>query len=497
MCSGTVEMPVPAAQSKYADNFDIKKNSEENMSDNVPSVFASRVKVEITERNMKVFLEVKEPATEEAQSITSKDIIDILTNEGVVFGIDNDLIDEIVNEKKWGEKFIVAIGKYPPPGDDAKFEFSFPTDKSFKPQIKEDGHIDYHEISIVNSVQKDDILVKKSAPTMGTTGMTVLGTELPAVSGKDIAIQVGQGAFRDPSDNTIIKASVDGIIFFDAKKNYVEVQKMFSVKGSVDFSTGNLNVKSSVEIKGDVNPGFSIKTPYDIQINGSVEQGIISCEGSLKVNKGIVGDSKLLIYAGGDIHAGYINNQNVKCKGSLYVSTEIRNSIIECGGEVVLVKGDGVILGGKVFASNKLTVATIGNKYNVPTEIEVGILLEHKEKHDLKKTEISAVHKTISNLNKNIAEISALPPNSKNEQKAVTLRDECDASILHLDRLRNELFEIEKLASTPEPPTISVTKTVYPGTILRIRHACFEVKQDLTHVKFSLVNGEITYTNIK
>lgn len=475
----------------------IKLIESEEMADNEKSNLESRVKIEVAERNMKALLEIKEPEEGETSQITPQDIMDLLTKAGIVFGINNSLIDEIITGNKWGEKFIVAEGIPPQPGEDAKFEYTFPTEKSFKPQIKEDGHIDYHELSIVNSVAKDGILIKKIPAAEGARGRTVLGDILPSVSGKDTNIQIGPGAYKDPSDSKIIKASVDGIIFYDAKINRIEVQKLYAIKGDVDYSTGNINVKSSVDIKGDVKSGFSVKTPYDIQINGNVEQALLSCEGTLKVNKGIVGDGKQSVYAGGDIHAGYINNLTIKCKGSLYVSTEIRNSNVECGGEVILVKGEGTILGGKVFATNKLTAAVIGNRYNVPTEIEVGIPLELKDKHDLKKAEIIACRKTISNFNKNIAELSEQKQTEATEQKIATLREESDAALLHLDTLKKDILELEKQGSGKDAPVVIVTKTIYPGTVIKIRHASYEVKEEISHVKFAIVSDEITYTKIQ
>jgi uncharacterized protein len=466
------------------------------MAENDQNEIAARIKVEVVERNMKALVEIKEPGPEDVIEITSQNVQDMLAKAGVVFGINNALVDEIVEGKKWGEKFTVAEGIAPEPGANATFEYNFPTSKSYKPHISEDGHIDYHELSLVNSVVKDSVLIKKIPAQEGARGKTVLGTILPSVSGKDINIQVGPGTLKDPKDNTI-KASVDGIIFYDPVKNYLEVQKLYSVKGCVDYGTGNINVKSSVEILGDVKPGFAVKTLYDIQINGNVEQAMLSCEGTLKVNKGIVGDGKQNICAGIDIHAGYLNNISVRCKGNLYVSSEIRNSNVECGGEVVLVKGEGTILGGKVFASSKLTAAIIGNKYNVPTEIEVGIMLELKEKHDLKKAEIAACRKAISTFNKNIAELSEQPVTDAIGQKIATLHEESEAALRHLDTLKKDILLLEKQGTGKDEPVVCVTKTVYPGTVIKIRHAAYEVKEELNHVKFAIVGDEITFAPIK
>ena len=467
------------------------------MPDETQNDFSSRVKIEIVEKKMKALLEVKVPETEESQTITSQDLLDIISKEGIKFGINESIINEIIEGEKWGEKFVIAEGLLPLPGEDAKLEFCFPTDKSLKPQIKEDGHIDYHEISLVHSVEKDALLIRKTAATLGSKGMDVLGNELPATFGKDLNIVIGQGTYRDPADNLIIKASVDGIIFYDVQKNSIEVQKLFLVKGSVDFSTGNVNVKSSVDIQGDVKPGFSVKTPYNIQINGTVEQATISCDGTLKVKEGIVGDGKLIISAGGDIHSGYINNQIIKCKGSLYVGSELRNSNVECGDEVMMVKNTGIIIGGKLIVSNKVTAGSIGNRYNVPTEIEVGVNFDFKGTYDLKKGEIVALHKVIETVKKNIAQISQQEQTALNNKRLITFRDELEAYNLKLEKLRKELSEIEKQYYDVANPVVHVTKTVYPGTIIHIKHAIFEVKEELSHVMFKLVDDEVSCTNLK
>jgi uncharacterized protein len=466
------------------------------MAEKEQTSLASRIKVEVTDGNMKAFLEIKAPETEGAVPITSKDIEDILSEKKVAFGINNALIDEIIEGGKWGEKLLIAKGMYPPPGKDAKFRFYFPTDKSFKPQIKEDGHIDYHESSIVNSVTKDTVLAKKIPAKAGSIGMNVLGDELSSITGKDISIRLGTGVYHDSEDDNIIKASVDGVVFYDAARNYLEVKKSYLVEGSVDFSTGNINVKSSIEIKEDVNPGFSVRTLYDVQINGSVDKAVISCEGSLKVVKGIIGDGKQLISVGGDIHASYINGQNVVCKGSLYVSSEIRNSNIECGGEVVLVKNNGVILGGKVFATDKITTAVIGNKYYIPTEVEVGILLDQRDKHDNKKEELVATKSIIGNYNSKIAQLSEQPGDEEIELEIAALKEECDTFVLHLDKLKKDILELEKQGIGRDAPVVCVTKTVYPGTIIKLRCALYEVKEPLSRVKFSVEDDVITYTTL-
>lgn len=461
------------------------------MPDTVSNSGYPDIVIEVTDRNMKAYLEIRKPEEGTDLNISYQELIDIIASKGIAFGLNTDLVKEITDNKKWGEKFLIAEGLDPVPGENARLEFTFPIDKSYRPQITEDGHIDYHELSLVNSIQKDGILVTRIPPQLGSKGMNIMGQEIPPVLGEDIKIQTGPGTYKDPKESNIIRALQEGVIFYDSSKIYIEVQKMYQIKGSVDFSTGNINVKSSVEIQGDVKPGFSVKTPYNVQVNGSVEQATIICEGTLKVAKGVLGDHKQIIQSGADMHLGYVNNQIIKCKGKLYIQTEVRNSIIECCDEIMVMKNIGIILGGKIYVANKLTAAAIGNKYDVATEIEVGMNFQIKEKHDKKRDEILNLHKVIENVNKNISLISHSEQSEDNEIKLITLREESEAYMKQLDHLRKDLYEIEKEFYNVENPVVVVTNKVYPGVTIRLRHATYEVKEELTHIKFILENDQV------
>ena len=456
---------------------------------------ANIIKVEIEENNMKAFLTIKTPEADQIQIPSYVDVLTALEKRGIKFGIKNELIDKIIDEKKFDEKYLIAEGTPSIPGEDAKLEYYFPTDQSLRPQIKEDGHIDYREISTVNSVEKDAILVKKIRASAGPVGTDVLGNELPPKSGKDINLPSGKGFYKDSNDPMIIRSFGEGVIFYDLQNNIIEVQQLFLVPGSVDYSTGNMNVKSSIEIKGDVKPDFSVTTPYNIQVNGVVEQATITCGGALNVRVGIKGDAKRIITVGGDIHTGYINNQIIKSGGSVYASTEIRNSFIECADEVVLVKSGGVIIGGKITATKKITAAAIGNLYNTPTEIEVGVNLLYREKYVEKETAMKNAYKIMEDISKKISLIEDEPPDSVRPGTVNALKMQKADHQKEYEKLRNELKEIEKEYYDVLNPVVSVSKAVYPGTIIKIKHARYEVKEELPRGTFKLAGGDIIYSN--
>jgi uncharacterized protein len=456
-----------------------------------------KIEVNIIDQKMKSSMRISAPENDQVPPINLQDVLEAFDKAGVKFGINESIITSYIEEKKWGELFIAAEGIPPSAGDDSIIEYYFPTAKSLKPHISEDGRIDYKEVDAIGSVSKDEVLIKKIPATLGLPGKNVLGEDLPGKMGKDINIIPGPGTYKDPLDPMIIKSSIDGIITFNPGTKTVEVQKLYVIQGSVDFSTGNLNVKSSVDIKGDVNSGFSITTPYNISVKGMVEQAKIQCDGTLTVKEGIVGDGQQCIRVGGDIHAGYIRNQKIKCGGSIYVSTEILSSTIECEDEIVLVKPEGKIIGGKVTVRNKINAGTIGNKYNVPTEIEVGVNFEHREKYVKKMELINENRKQVDEIKKRLDVMNSKPPDMGSNARFKAIKDQLQASLDQFDRLVNDLKEIEKDYYNVDDPFIRINKAIYPGVILKIKHAVYEVKEDLSRVIFRLTGTQISYTNIK
>lgn len=453
------------------------------------------VKLEIVDQKMKAFLTVKEYDEGTRSSITLKDLYDVIDKAGVKFGVNRKAVVDIIDEKKRGEKILIAEGLPPAIGEDAKFEFYFPTEKSLRPQIK-DGHVDYKEVNIVNSVEKDTVLAKKIPAKYGPKGFDVFGNEIAPRIGKDINLNTGQGTYKDPDDNLIIKSSIDGVVFYNPRNHNIEVQRLYVVPNSVDYATGNVHVNCSVDIRGDVKSGFSVTTPYNVQIKGVVELASIACDGSLTVKEGIIGDSTQIIKVGGDLHSSYIENQRIICGGSVYVGNEIRNAVIECDDEVAMVKGTGIILGGKITATNKVSAPFIGNKYNVTTEIEVGVVTKLKEDFYRKQLEKASVQKQIEEYKQRISLIAKTSPESVKDQRLVAFKEKWNELSEHFDRIEKEIAEFNETYYNVEDPVVCVNKTVYPGTIIRIKNIVYEVREELEHVQFRLKDDEIIYSKI-
>ncbi|MFQ5675606.1 MAG: DUF342 domain-containing protein [bacterium] len=445
---------------------------------------------------MQAVLIVNDLDSDKLASVEIDDIFRLLEQAGVTSGLCKDTITKTAQEKSWRRDIIVAEGTPPVPPTDAKLDFCFPTEASLKPKILKDGRVDYREVNVVHSVDENDILVRKIPAKPGINGTDVGGKEIPAGDGKDINVSPGAGTYRDPEDELILRAKTDGVVFYNPKTNEIMVHDVYVIPHSVDFSSGNLHVKSSVEIHEDVKPGFLIETPYNVDVKGVIEHASVICGGMLNVRSGITGNIDHPIKVGGDVHAKYIYNQSLISGGSVYVGNEIRGSDIECQDEVIVAKRDGIILGGHTKATNQVSAPFIGNENNIPTIVEVGINSQLRKTWQGKQQQKAEIEEKIDKIREEANEIIMHTKTGIKNIRFIRLRKQWNQYKMELEPLKKELATLERAYYNAAAPEVRVQGTVYQGTVIKIKRAAFTVKGKLSRVKFKLAGNVVQFEDL-
>ncbi|MDI6780889.1 MAG: FapA family protein [bacterium] len=442
--------------------------------------------VKVSDDKMKATVNIT-PIMGDADKPSLNEIKNDLAAAGVVYGIDEFLIQEILQNKIFDEPVVVAKGCPPVDGKSATIEYFFNTEKKRAPfAMSEDGSVDFREIGLIQTVKAGDVLAKKVATNKGIPGMTVTGQPLPAIDGKDIVLHKGKNVLIN-NNETELTAAVKGQIIWDGSK--IEVDPVCKIKGDVCFETGNIYFNGALIIDGNVREGFVVKADDDIEIKGNIEKAYVeSLEGSVTVQGGIVGIGQDSIRAQKKITAKFVQNASLCARGDIIVTEFILHSFVDSGESVFVTRGEkGAIIGGKIRATKEVCAKTIGNVAETVTIIQVGIDPEIREEMN------SIVHDILNaqdELKKAVMDVNTLramkersgslsPEKEEAYQLAISMQIAMTSEIKYLKQ-RNE--NLQKEMEFLKGGKIAVMEHIYPRvkiTIVKAEHELKEIKKNI------------------
>jgi len=331
--------------------------------------------ISITQDKMKASMILIPP--DGGAEITFEDIIEVINQNGIVHGYDEEYLKGIVKEPRYSESIKIAEGIFSVNGQNGKVIFNFNLNRDNKPTVLEDGRVDYKELNKIENFRKGETLCTIIDPVLGIPGKTVLGTPIFAVNGKPAVLPMGKN-IQFSEDKKSLISTIDGqVVFTDNKINIFPV---YEVAKDVDNSTGNISFVGNVIIKGNVLAGFSIRAGGNVEVNGVVEGAVIQADGDIILRKGMQGMGKGILTSGGDIISRYIENSKIHAKNNIKAEA-ILHSHIKCSNKLELCGKKGLLLGGTVKVGKEIIAKVIGSDMSsTVTEIEVGVDPTLKEK---------------------------------------------------------------------------------------------------------------------
>ncbi len=396
----------------------------------------------------------------------------------------------------------VARGRQPVPGRDAEFVLHVDIEVRAG-TLRDDDTIDLRERNIVAAVAKDTLVAEKRKTTKGTPGSDLFGGVLPAEDGKDYPLTVGKGVRKeDRGDRVQYWAEYDGNLSY--RYDTLTVARVFSVTGDVDYTTGNVRVKTDLTVAGSVRPGFQVKADGNVEIKGMVESGaLVECAGNLKVADGIIGaDTRIVVR--GDLEARFLQDAEVLAGGDVVVGSYVYNSLVRAGGAISVRKATssaGKVVGGMLVASRGIECATVGSPTNRSTVVALQPAPELRaglRRLDSRIKECQEImHKTMRTLGLTTvdplairARLAKVPPDKR--EMVTRLLVNLSALIKRkkaLDQERREL--LERIEGELGKAAIRVTSEFFQGNEVRIGEHRFVAPTDLGPSVFQLRDGHI------
>jgi uncharacterized protein (DUF342 family)/ActR/RegA family two-component response regulator len=539
------EVITPELRDEVMDSQDrTGKKSKVDKSSTFDSEFGAFVDLRISEDRVVAFIRVPEVVlgTDDIEPIKK-----LIKKRGIKHGIvdDQSIRDFIKNCKDPAEKFNVAIGKPVEIGKPAEIVYHFNTEHESAGIINEDGSIDFTSRGDSPFVKKGQLLAEKHPMEHAKSGIDIFGETLLVGDVADVELECSDGAELS-EDGLKVTSLISGQPSIDIK-GVVSVLEQFTIKGDVDFKTGNINFKGNVVVGGTVKEGFMVEC--EELIANEVNGGIIRIRGDLKVSNGIVNAD---VQTQGSVQAKFVNKSKIFGYRNMMITREIMESKIAISGE--MNNEAGRITESIISARMGFNVKQIGTEKAESSTIKAGAddhIKWIEEKYD-KKMEIiqknldfiihekmkmddenNALHvdiaaktfaqekltkkidftekkigetKNIEEKQKLIKELKDLENGIKQADERIKgIFEEQDAILRQIEENENQIAKLnvefaglqkekelstEALTRTAPDPTIKVNKKIYSGTRITGTQATMIIKDDLGMSKFVEIDSD-------
>lgn len=448
--------------------------------------------LEVSEDGMTAVAHFRAPLAVIAK-MSAQEMVEDLRKKNIRYGICMENILQFF--KGSGDReLVVAQGKPYRPSKPGRIEYMFRTDRKAKPTLRKDGSVDFHKLNTICPCKKGDLLARLIPADHGEKGCNVYGEEFAPPSVKEERLRFGKNISAS-EDRSAIYSKVNGHVTL--LNGEVFVTDLLELE-NVDVSTGDVEYDGSVLISGNVYSGYTVKATGDIEIRGVVEGTRVESGGNISIARGMNGMSRGVLVAKGNIVCKYLENAEVSAEG--YVSAEaILHSHVYAGTEITVSGKKGFIAGGKVMASNKVSVKMLGSDMGAATTVVVGINPKLKKRQSLLLQQMQEARKNIANiepvlmavLEKKQKNISVSDEQMKNLRQLAIIRLKKKKE---LENIYKELDELEEVMEESRTPVVEVSGEVYPGTKICILDVSTVVKSNIKYCKFFRSEGEVRMT---
>lgn len=419
-----------------------------------------------------------------------------LAEAGVVYGIDEEVLQEVVNEvlsltipgMRWGP-ILAAQGRAPVGGEDARIDYHpCLTATSGRPKVESDGTVNLFELNVVHNVTKGTVLAVETPPTPGQPGMTVMGAEIPARPGRECWLKPRKGT-EQSEDKYTVTAAFDG--HATLIQGEISVANVYHVNKDVGVETGNIQFVGSVVIRGNVQNGFTVKAEGDVEVQGGVDGGSIETSGNVTVQYGIKGAlGRGKVVAGGAVKAKFIENADVRAGTNVWAADGILQSRVEAGATIEVLGRRGAIIGGRVSALVKVSARTLGSAMGSSTEISAGVT-------PAARTELGEIRKKQAEMEELVVRANQMIQFLVEQERRGTLGPQKRSNLSKLVATQGQLYntmesltlrakELEQMFSESRTAVIEAREVCHPGVTALIGGARYAPSMPLTRAKFHL-----------
>ena len=443
------ELENPGRSYGAADLFRNLHGEKTEYADYAKVVFT--VVVQAAEDNMSATISVISTA-EKIRRYTVAELNRAIRAKGIVYGIDSEVLMDMVAKQIFNREVIFAHGTPPENGIDGTVEHL----------------IKFRSGAVTADIKKDRPICQITPPTTGISGVDIFGNPLHAENGAPVSVPMGENTTYDKKTG-ILSAAVGGSLSY--KNGVYSISDHYIISGAVTKENGKIEFAGDVVIMGNISDEAVIIAEKSVTVKGKIKDSIIIAKQGL-VAELSVRNSKISTETG-DMKLMSCYDSEINCGGDLEAAS-LYNCVTKCTGDLSCTLNQGSINGGETSVIGRLSCITAGSRLHEKTFISVGDCSEFiAEKIMLNRSksrteaEIEKISRRISTLEIQKNDLGFL---SREDQDfytaALRIKAQKEAELVPL---KEKLAEIERIIASSADSTLKVQRSLHANVTIKIK----------------------------
>ncbi len=432
------------------------------------------------------------PPLNGGKEVDLEQFLEDMRYEGIVSGIYNDVIAELINTKQYLRIVQIACGEYPQDGVDGMLQERYQRRYAQTPELNEEEMLhgeDFRKRNLIQTIREGEILCQIIPSIPPQNGFDVSGTTLYGNEGAPIRLP--QGKYTSISeDGLTLRADISGIVVMEDRNFCIQSQRV--LEQDINSSVGNLRFDGDIYIQGNVEDGVTVEATGNIMINGHVRSGKIISGGTICVRGNIKGSSNIELKAAKQIQCMIMENVTATATQDIYASIIANSNIISEKGSVYALMGRGLIFGSNVTSSASVYAKKIGNISGCINTITLGLEAEFERQKVAINDELDEINRGLEQLRNNITNMQLSGKNRRDDMQEEynNLLDQRNIyGELRRDKLE-ELDQLDKSIRSIHVGSISC-QNIYPLTEIHIEKYNLTIDEKESDCNIHLQSGEI------
>lgn len=432
------------------------------------------------------------PPSTDGDLLSREEIFRTIKSNGVIYGVKEAVIDDFFKDRCYCTDYIVAEATLPVQGSNAIIEYHFDTNVTSRPKLNEDGSVDFHQLGRIKPVSKGDKLATLTPADTGKPGKNVLGNEMLPGKVKHLHLRFGRNIKLSENKCEIYSEVSGHVTLVD---DMVMVSNVYQVPQNVDASTGDIVYSGSVEVKGNILTGFSVKADGDIIVNGVVEGARLESEGNIVLKNGMQGMGRGEVFARGNVISKYLENCNVTAGGDV-MSDAMMHTNVTSRGKIEVTGKRGLITGGHIKTYGNIIATNLGSNMGTDTKIEILPDSDFMKEINALKTrchELEAENKKINQIFVVCAEKmksgEKLPPDQEKTLRLMIKKRQDNRS--EMKEMESRIDALTEALEACRNASIRVSGNVYSGVKIVIKDMMKIMSEDISHCRFVLEGADV------